>query len=101
MEEKQIYTINQIKMRISPILKEYGVRKATLFGSYSQGKATEKSDIDLLIDSGLQGLKFVGLIEDLRTAVEKTVDVLDISHMQEGTEIESEIKRTGVLIYEK
>ena len=60
MEEKQIYTINQIKMRISPILKEYGVRKATLFGSYSQGKATEKSDIDLLIDSGLQGLKFVG-----------------------------------------
>ena len=44
MEEKQIYTINQIKMRISPILKEYGVRKATLFGSYSQGKATEKSD---------------------------------------------------------
>lgn len=43
----------------------------------------------------------MGLIEDLRTAVEKTVDVLDISHIQEGTEIESEIKRTGVLIYEK
>ncbi|MCX4338258.1 MAG: nucleotidyltransferase domain-containing protein [Lachnospiraceae bacterium] len=99
--EDKIYTINQIKMRISPILKEYGVKSATLFGSYSQGCATERSDIDLLVDSGLRGLRFVGLIEDLRIAVEKAVDVLDISHIQEGTEIEDEIKRTGVMIYER
>ncbi len=65
MEEKQIYTINQIKMRISPILKEHGVRKAALFGSYSQGKATEKSDTDLLIGSGLQGLNLPELKETL------------------------------------
>ncbi|MDE5938918.1 MAG: nucleotidyltransferase domain-containing protein [Lachnospiraceae bacterium] len=101
MAESKVYTINQIKLRISPILEEYGVRKATLFGSYSQGKATEKSDIDLLVDSGLRGLKFVGLIEDLRIAAEKNVDVLDISHIEAGAQIESEIRRTGVLIYEK
>ena len=101
MAEKKVYTINQIKLRISPILEEYGVKRATLFGSYSQGKATEKSDIDLLVDSGLRGLRFVGLIEDLRLAAEKDVDVLDISHIEAGTEIDSEIKRTGVLIYEK
>ena len=58
-------------------------------GSYSQGKATEKSDIDLLVDSGLHGLRFVGLIEDLRLAAKKDVDVLDISHIEAGTEIDS------------
>lgn len=77
---EKIYTINQIKMRISPILEEYGVKSATLFGSYSQGCTAERSDIDLLVDSGLRGLRFVGLIEDLRIAVEKAVDVLDIPY---------------------
>ena len=66
MAESKVYTINQIKLRISPILEEYGARKATLFGSYSQGKATEKSDIDLLVDSGLMLKTALAEIKDAR-----------------------------------
>ena len=35
--------------------------------------ANAKSDVDLLLYSGLKGLKFVGLIEDIRGALEKDV----------------------------
>lgn len=58
-----IYTIDQIKMYLAPVLSQYNVKSATLFGSYGKGSANASSDVDLLVDSGLKGLKFVGLIE--------------------------------------
>lgn len=76
-------------------------RKAILFGSYGKGQATKESDIDLLVDSGLKGLGFVGLIEDVRAGVDKDVDVLDVTHVEKGSEIDLEIQKTGVLMYEK
>ena len=38
---------------------------------YGKGSANASSDVDLLVDSGLKGLKFVGLIEALRVALDK------------------------------
>ena len=35
----------------------------------AKGTAAEKSDLDLLVDSKLRGLKFVGFIEAVRQAV--------------------------------
>lgn len=96
-----IYTIDQIKMYLCPVLKQYDVKSAVLFGSYGKGNATSASDVDLLVDSGLKGLKFVGLIEALRTAIGKDMDVFDVSHVEKGTEIDNEISKTGVKIYEK
>ncbi len=43
-------TIEEIKEKMVPILKNYPVNKAILFGSYAKGKATNRSDIDLYID---------------------------------------------------
>ncbi len=96
-----IYTIDQIKMYLAPVLSQYNVKSATLFGSYGKGSANESSDVDLLVDSGLKGLKFVGLIEALRVALDKEMDVFDVSHVEKGTEIDHEIAETGVKIYEK
>lgn len=45
---------NDIRTRIIPVLKDYGVRNAVLFGSYAKGEADADSDIDLLVDSGLK-----------------------------------------------
>ncbi len=98
---EQIYSIDDIREKLFPVFADYNISKATLFGSYVKGVATEKSDIDLLLDSGLRGLKFVGLIEDVRTALDKEVDVLDITHINPGSQISSEITRDGVVIYEK
>ena len=96
-----VYTINQLKEKLIPIFIDNSIRRAVLFGSYGKGKATKESDIDLLVDSGLKGLGFVGLIEDIRVAVDKDVDIFDITHVEKGSKIDLEIQRTGVLMYEK
>ena len=96
-----VYTISQLKERLIPIFIDKGIKRAVLFGSYGKGVATKESDIDLLVDSGLKGLGFVGLIEDIRVALDKDVDIFDITHVEEGSKIALEIQRTGVLMYEK
>lgn len=96
-----IYTIDDIKSVLYPIFVKHSVKKAILFGSYVKGLATHQSDVDLLLDSGLRGLKFVGLIEDVRSALDKEVDVFDKSHIIPNSKISSEISKDGVVIYEK
>lgn len=96
-----IYTVEAIQSALRPVFSGYNINKAILFGSYVKGNADEKSDIDLLLDSGLRGLRFVGLIEDIRIALDKEVDVLDVAHIVPQSKIASEIQKTGVTIYEK
>lgn len=96
-----IYSVDELKMRMLPIFIQYGIKRAILFGSYSKGEASVKSDIDLLVDSGLKGLRFIGFVEALRTSLDKDMDVFDITHLETGTQINSEIKKTGVVLYEK
>lgn len=96
----RVYSLKDLSETLIPIFSSYRIRKAILFGSYSKGVATESSDIDLLVDSGLKGLRFVGLIEDIRGAVGKKVDVLDITHIERNSSIAKEIENSGVIIYE-
>ena len=96
-----VYTISQIRDALSPVFSRYGVRSAVLFGSYGKGTADEKSDIDLLVDSGLRGLRFVTLLDEVQSAVQREVDLLDVRHIEAGSEIEREIRETGVKVYEK
>lgn len=95
-----IYSVQDISEVLMPIFGNYHIRKAILFGSYSKGIASVNSDIDLLVDSGLKGLRFVGFIEDIHRAVGIEVDVLDIAHIEKNSRIEKEIKDSGVTIYE-
>lgn len=95
-----IFTSNEIKQRLRPIFTSYKIRQAILFGSYSKGTATKNSDIDLLVDSNLRGLKFVGFVEKLRKALnDKSMDVFDITHIEPQSRIAQEIKQTGIEIY--
>ena len=96
-----VYTVPQLREILSPVFDRYGIRRAVLFGSYGKGTATEKSDIDLLVDSGLCGLHFVGFMDDIRRAVDKDVDLFDVTHIQAGSRIDREIRDTGVTVYEK
>jgi len=95
----QIYSPQQIQALLIPIFQEYNIRKAVLFGSYAKGIAHDKSDIDLLVDSGLKGMAFFGLLEDVVTALGKDVDLLDTSQIIPNSEVENEIAKTGVVIY--
>ncbi|MCF0132511.1 MAG: nucleotidyltransferase domain-containing protein [Blautia sp.] len=94
-------TIEQIKEQINPVFRKHGVKKAVLFGSFAKGNATEKSDVDLLVDSGLKGLKFVYLLDDVQRSIGREVDMLDITHIERGTLLDEEIDKSGVVIYEE
>ena len=97
-----VYTIDELKTILSPVFRGYDVKRAVLFGSYSKGTATPKSDVDILVDSGLKGLSFVGLIGDIKQTLHgKNVDVIDITHVNSGSPTDLEIRSTGIEIYAK
>lgn len=95
----KVYTVSELKDILYPIFAEHGVRSAVLFGSYSKGLATERSDVDLLVDSGLRGLAFFGLLEGVSSALGTPVDLIDVSQIERGSLIDQEISRSGVKIY--
>ncbi len=43
-------TLEEIKEKTLPILKEAGITKAALFGSYVRGENKNSSDIDILVE---------------------------------------------------
>lgn len=98
-EENGVLTIDQIQEICITILSKYKVNYCYLFGSYAKGKATAKSDVDLLINTEEKGLKFFGLVEDLRTSLKKRVDVLDHKQIINNFELTNEILKDGIKIY--
>lgn len=98
---KAIYTTDEIIKTLEPIFYTNGVRKAVLFGSYSGGMATENSDVDILVDSGLKGIAFFGLLEDVSEALDDNVDLIDITQVIPDSKVEEEINRNGIVIYER
>lgn len=95
------HDISVIQTVLTPVFQNYGISRAILFGSLAKGTATDKSDLDLLVDCKLRGLKFVGFMEAVRRAVGMPVDIFNVSHIEKGSRIEQEINSTGVTIYEK
>ena len=93
--------LSEIQRILTPVFHAYGISKAVLFGSVAKGTAAEKSDLDLLVDSGLSGLRFVGFMEAVRRVAVMPVDVFDVSHIEKDSKIDCEIRSTGVTIYEK
>lgn len=94
-----IYSIATIQSLLKPVFDSYHIKKAILFGSYAKGQAHQNSDVDILVDSGLKGLAFFGLLEDVVTALDKNVDMLDVSQVARNSMVDKEIAKSGVLIY--
>ncbi len=98
-EEHGILTVEQIKEICKDVFASYDVEYCYLFGSYAKGKATEKSDVDLLISGSIKGIKFFELIEALRENLKKKVDLLDAAQLNNNPTLVQEILRDGVRIY--
>lgn len=72
-----VYSIDEIKTRITPIAEKYKLSTVYIFGSYARGEATEESDVDLLIDaSNVQGIEIGGVYEDLQAVLNKSIDMI-------------------------
>ena len=98
-EETGILELEDIVRKCTEVFERYEVSFCYLFGSYAKGKATQTSDVDLLISANVKGLKFYGLVEEIRTALHKKVDVLDMSQLKENIDLTEEIFKDGIKIY--
>jgi len=98
-----LYQIDEIKEKLRPIFQNAPIHRAILFGSYANGAATERSDVDIVIDSRgeLLNIKFFGLLEDIVSTLGKKVDLIEISELRQGSPILDEISDKGVLLYER
>ena len=89
-----IVSIDQISKTVNSISSEYGITKASLFGSYADGTCTDDSDIDLLIEFATPSVslfKLSGLKIRLEELLSKPVDIIHAPLPKDSMiEIESE-----------
>lgn len=77
--------LDQIKQKAVPVLKKYGVVRASLFGSAVAGGMSKTSDVDILVElpDNVHGFDYValkvGLQEELESKIGKKVDVVEYS----------------------
>ncbi len=74
--------ITEIKNKIMPILKKYGIKRAGIFGSIVRGEARENSDVDILVEierDDLSLLDFVGIKLELEEVLGRKVDLVEYS----------------------
>ena len=98
-ETHGILSIQRIRDVCREVFSDFSVEYCYLFGSYAKGRATEKSDVDLLIATSVSGIRFYDLAEALREGLKKKVDLLNLAQLAENAELVNEILRDGIKIY--
>jgi len=73
-----MYKLENIKKKIRPILKKYGIQKAGIFGSSARGESVV-NDLDLLvkIDKRISLLEFIGIQQELEDELGMKVDLVE------------------------
>jgi len=71
--------VAEIQKKITPILRSYGIKRASVFGSHARGDAREDSDVDILLTIGTARLSLWDmerLRDDLSQKLGRSVDVV-------------------------
>ena len=69
--------LEKISKKIIEFLKEKGIVRAGIFGSYARGEQKKNSDIDIIIEPPKKmGIEFVTLNYDLEDSLKKKVDLI-------------------------
>ena len=95
-EEHGILSLDKIKQILLPILLKHNITYCYLFGSYARGTMSEKSDIDLLIDTSITAIKFFNLVEEIRNSLHKKIDLLRLSDLSSDNPLVLEILKEGI-----
>ena len=93
-----ILTLDSIKFLLLPIVKKYGIKSLSVFGSYARNEATPTSDVDILIDGGnYHGLvEYMTMIDDMKAVLGRDVDVITQNALNEGKTKADKIFRDNV-----
>lgn len=99
----EYFSIDEIKSILLPVFQNAPVYRAILFGSYAKGSPTDKSDIDIVIDSRgeLLNMEFYGILEDITTLLGKRVDLFEITELKNNTVMQSTIEQEGIVLYDR
>ena len=97
------FTINEIKTMLLPVFETAPVYRAILFGSYAKGSPTDKSDIDIVIDSKgeLLNIDFYGVLEDITARLGKRVDLFEITELKNNVAMQAALEREGIVLYDR
>lgn len=98
-EAHGILSIQSIKRICNEVFADYDVEYCYLFGSYAKGKATEESDVDLLVSTSVTGMRFYEIVEALREGLKKKVDLLNVEQLKDNLELLNEILKDGIKVY--
>lgn len=95
----KIYTVEELRSLVVPLLSKHDMKEARLFGSYARGDADESSDIDLLLtgNPGFRPLSVYGVSAELREATGKDVDVYEMCELDPGS-FRDAVLREAVLL---
>ena len=100
-----VYTIQEIRSKVLPILVKYRIPAMYLFGSYARGDATEDSDIDFLIDT--TGTELTSLLRlgalycDLEEAFQKPIDLITVRSIMQESSMESDVDFRNTVLKER
>ena len=87
-----VYTVDELKQKIAPLAVKYNLPAVYLFGSYARNEATEKSDVDVLIDKTGSKIKSLfdraALYNDLTEILGKEVDLVTTSGIAQEDSIQ-------------
>ena len=88
-----------IKEKVSIVFSKYKVSACYLFGSYAKGKATSKSDIDLMIVSDIEGIEYYQILGELEEILKKKIDLIRLEVAVQNVKLMNEILKDGIKIY--
>ena len=88
-------TISDIRNAVETVVSDYPVRQVQLFGSYAEGFANEKSDVDVLVEFGERPITlwdFCGFQQALSDLLNVKVDIVKLP-LSEETSKDLEVQK--------
>ena len=101
-KNNKIYSIDEIRLLIADILKNYGIQKAYIFGSYARGEAKSNSDVDIMIKRGNSKLTLITLgklFDELENKLKKSVDIVTEETYTEDIKYDNIAKKKAKKIF--
>ena len=90
-----------MKQQIETILKERNVKKATIFGSFARGDATENSDLDLIVEPFEKNyFELAAIKNDLEENLNRKINLItyNVLNYSENKDIKKKIDKEKVNI---
>ena len=102
MVNKDIDPINELRQVLYPIFKSNGVMRAVAYLNKDREGFSENKNVILMVESGLKGIDFCVLLDQIYSAIENEfLSILDIHHFRQWSEIDNELALEGTEIYLK